>query len=153
FFAVNKCSSPENRSRFDKSNGAGPARPTRQSPVGEGNQGPKKRAKHRVPMFFQIKMRRLLPEWMDQPGLEVAHHVQALRGLERINSWSGSSSIFWPALRSLALSLAPQPVRVLDLATGGGDVAIRLWRKAYRSRLAVEISGCDRSETAVEHAR
>src|SRR5262249_50257109 len=104
-------------------------------------------------MFFQTKKRYLQPEWMDQPDLEVAQHTQALRGLERINVWRGSSGILWPTLRSLALSLAPQPVRVLDLATGGGDIAIRLWRRACRAGLAMEMAGCDRSKVAVDYAR
>jgi len=104
-----------------------------------------------MPIF--LRERRLQPEIMDQPGLAPHLHAQALRGLERINAWSGSSRIFWPAIRRAALAISPRRLRVLDLATGGGDVPVRLWRKSQRAGLNVEVEGCDRSETAISHAR
>jgi 2-polyprenyl-3-methyl-5-hydroxy-6-metoxy-1,4-benzoquinol methylase len=95
--------------------------------------------------------RLLQPEVMDQPGLDPARHRQALAGLRRINFFSGSAGILWPPLAGLARS-ASRPVRVLDLATGGGDVAIRLWHRARRTGLSLEVEGCDVSPVAVEHA-
>src|SRR5262249_8601095 len=89
---------------------------------------------------------------MDEPGLDPTRHDLALRGLARINRWSGSARILWPPLASLARRLA-RPVRVLDLAAGAGDVPVRLWHKARRAGLALEIEGCDRSAVAVDHAR
>jgi 2-polyprenyl-3-methyl-5-hydroxy-6-metoxy-1,4-benzoquinol methylase len=76
-----------------------------------------------------------------------------LRGLARINFWSRSAGILWPALAALARQTRPNPVRVLDLASGAGDVPIRLWHRARRSGLALELEGCDVSPVAVEHAR
>jgi SAM-dependent methyltransferase len=96
--------------------------------------------------------RRLRPEVMDQPGLDPRLHHQALHGLGRVNFWSGSAGILWPHLSSLGLSLAPRPLRVLDLATGGGDVPIRLWHRARRAGLPIVVEGCDISPVAVEHA-
>ena len=46
-----------------------------------------------------------------------------------------------------------RPVRVLDVATGGGDVPCRLWRTAKRKGFRIEAAGCDFSALAVEHAR
>src|SRR5262249_6099531 len=40
-----------------------------------------------------------------------------------------------------------------DVATGAGDVPIRLWHLARRAGLEVEIAGCDVSEVALSHAR
>src|SRR5438309_1542594 len=94
--------------------------------------------------------RRLQPEVMDQPGLEPKRHRQALHGLGRINWWSGSAGILWPPLAALA-RVSPHPLRVLDLATGGGDVPIRLWQKAQRAGLPLVIEGCDVSPVAVDH--
>jgi 2-polyprenyl-3-methyl-5-hydroxy-6-metoxy-1,4-benzoquinol methylase len=91
-------------------------------------------------------------EIMDQPGLDPVEHQRALRGLARINAWSGSTRILWPAIAALARQLAPQPLRVLDVATGGGDVPIRLWRRARRAGLRIEVAGCDRSPVAIRHA-
>ncbi len=95
--------------------------------------------------------RRLRPEVMDQPGLAPGLHRAALRGLGRINFWSGSAGILWRPIAALART-ASRPIRVLDLAAGGGDVAIRLWRKARRAGLPVSVDGCDISPVAVEHA-
>jgi ubiquinone/menaquinone biosynthesis C-methylase UbiE len=104
-----------------------------------------------MPMFLSALPRRLQPEVMDQPGLDPARHRQALRGLRRINLWSRSARTLWPALASLA-RVTPRPLRVLDLATGGGDVPIRLWHRARRVGLSMTIEGCDVSSVAVEHA-
>jgi 2-polyprenyl-3-methyl-5-hydroxy-6-metoxy-1,4-benzoquinol methylase len=49
--------------------------------------------------------------------------------------------------------LQTHPLRVLDLASGGGDVSIALARRARRRGLALEIVGYDLSTTAVEYAR
>src|SRR5262249_49192560 len=44
-------------------------------------------------------------------------------------------------------------LRLLDVATGAGDVPIRLWQRARRSGVNLHIEGCDRSALAIEHAR
>jgi len=89
---------------------------------------------------------------MDQPGLDARSHQQALHGLGRINRWSGTAGMLWPPLAALARTDVPRTVRILDLASGGGDVAIRLAHKARCTGLAVTVEGCDVSPVAVEHA-
>lgn len=98
-----------------------------------------------------LKRRNRKPEIMDQPGLEPARHEQALRGLARINFFSGSVGILWPALRGLARET--QPLRILDIATGAGDVPIGLCRKARAAGVAVRVEAWDISSTALEFAR
>jgi predicted nicotinamide N-methyase len=105
-----------------------------------------------MPLLPSLSQRRLQPEVMDQPGLDPRRHRQALRGLGRINFWSGSAGILWRPLAALARAAAPRPLRVLDLATGGGDVPIRLWRKARRAGVPLEVAGCDVSPVAVVYA-
>jgi SAM-dependent methyltransferase len=90
---------------------------------------------------------------MDQPDLDTARHAAALRGLARINRVSGSDRILWPPLAALARTLGGRPLRVLDVATGAGDVPIRLARRARRAGVALELAACDRSSTALDHAR
>jgi SAM-dependent methyltransferase len=90
---------------------------------------------------------------MDQPDLDAGRHEEALRGLERINFWGGASRVFWPRLHALARTQGQRALRVLDLASGAGDGVIRLWQRAQRARLPMEIDGCDRSAIAIEHAR
>src|SRR5260221_6929605 len=100
-----------------------------------------------------FRHRSLVPELMDQPGLAPERHHAALRGLSRINALSDSAGILWPALRDLARQTAQRPARVLDLATGGGDVPLRLWRRANRAGVPIELAGCDVSPVAVGHAQ
>lgn len=97
--------------------------------------------------------RRRRPEVMDQSDLDANLHVGALRGLARINYFSHSAGILWPPLAELARMMAPRVPRILDIATGGGDVPIRLFRRAQRAGLALDFEGCDISPVALEHAR
>lgn len=104
-----------------------------------------------MPLWPDLHARRREPEIMDEPGLDERAHLGALTALERINFWSGSARILWRELLPLARS-SPAPLRVLDVATGGGDVPLRLWRKARRAGVALSIEGCDKSATAIHHA-
>jgi 2-polyprenyl-3-methyl-5-hydroxy-6-metoxy-1,4-benzoquinol methylase len=104
-------------------------------------------------MLASLSHRRRQPELMDQPGLDTRLHEGALRGLARINRWSGSARILWPPIRALLREANGQALRVLDLASGAGDLAVGLWRRAKRSGFPIEIHGWDVSPYAVAHAR
>ena len=91
-----------------------------------------------------VTERRLQPEIIDQPDIEPGQLHGALRGLERINWWSGSARILWQPIRRLAAERPTRPLRILDIATGAGDVPIRLWRKACGAGIKLEIAGCER---------
>ncbi len=106
-----------------------------------------------MPPSLDVRRRRREPESMDQPDLDPRQHVEALRGLERINRWSGSARILWPPLLDLARRAEATRLRVLDVATGAGDVPIRLWLRARKAGLDFHIDGCDRSACALDHAR
>ncbi len=95
------------------------------------------------------------PELMDQPGLEPAEHVRALQGLGRINVLSRAGSVHWPPIERLARLKATdnRPLRVLDLATGGGGTPITLARRAAAKGLNVQIDGCDISPQAIHYAQ
>lgn len=102
-----------------------------------------------LPRFRDLHERRLVAERMDDPEIDPKSHVQALKGVRRINVVSGPAWAIWPTLRGLAME---KPIRVLDLACGSGDVAIALARKARRAELAISIEGCDISPTAIHFA-
>ncbi|WP_298863270.1 methyltransferase domain-containing protein [uncultured Gimesia sp.] len=101
-------------------------------------------------MNFQVRKRE--PELMDQPGLSEHEHGSALNGLRRVNWWSRSSAILWPSIQKLAQRVEQRPLRILDIASGGGDVALNLAQRAQRAGIAVEVDGCDISPYAVKHA-
>ena len=92
-------------------------------------------------------------ELMDDPGLDDALHVGALRGLARINRISAVANTLEQVLAGVLAVPSQRPLRVLDVACGGGDVAIALAQWARRHGLDVELSGCDRSPFSVAYAR
>jgi 2-polyprenyl-3-methyl-5-hydroxy-6-metoxy-1,4-benzoquinol methylase len=101
----------------------------------------------------ELAQRHKQPEIMDYPGLEIIQHQKALRGLARINWISASNAILWKPIHRLALEKSDRPIRVLDLATGGGDVPIRLDRRARRAGVSITFAGADVSPTAIDFAR
>ena len=99
-----------------------------------------------------VLTRELRPEAMDDPALEPGRHRHALRGLSRLNALSGSSRILWPSIAKLARSEG-RALRILDLASGAGDVPLGLWRRARRAGVELDIHGVDVSPRAVGFAR
>ncbi|QEG42020.1 methyltransferase domain-containing protein [Roseimaritima ulvae] len=89
---------------------------------------------------------------MDQPGVDPDLHHGALRGLARINRFSGTVGAVWRPLAQLSRRYPGRTLRVLDVASGGGDVAIGLAKRAARLGLPLQVCGCDISQTAVEYA-
>ena len=69
-----------------------------------------------------------------------------------MNRWSLAAALFWKPIKVLQQNL-DQPLRVLDIACGGGDVLCDLASRARRTALPVEFVGCDISLRAVEFAR
>jgi len=90
---------------------------------------------------------------MDDPTLEVGLHQQALRGLERINALSVQLEPIWRQVRSLFHETGHQPIRLLDVATGAGDLTVRMAQRARREALPLTVAGCDKSKTALAHAQ
>lgn len=97
--------------------------------------------------------RRKEPELMDDPALDPASHARALRGLARLNWWSASPQILWPPILRWLRRHGRRQAAILDVATGGGDVPLALWRLANLAGLDLRIAGCDRSAQAVDYAR
>lgn len=86
---------------------------------------------------------------MDDPGLPEAEHQLALAGLARLNRWSRGEAGLWHELRAESRKLPSRPLRVLDIATGSGDLPIRLAQRARAARLPIHFSACDLSATAL----
>jgi len=104
-------------------------------------------------LFPALAQRQLDPEDMDDPGLDSQLLLGALRGLTTINFMSASAGIVWSPIVRLARELKADRLRVLDIATGAGDVPRTLWKKSRRSGLALEIHGLDISERSLAFAR
>lgn len=100
-----------------------------------------------------VRTRVRVPEVMDGPGLDPVEHRRALDGLGRVDAVSRGTATLWKSVRDVAAGLGGRPVRVLDLACGGGPLAVGLARRAHDAGLPIEVRGCDRSPVALDHAR
>lgn len=89
---------------------------------------------------------------MDDPALDPAEHDAALVGLARLNRLSRAIPTLWTHVRTEARRLA-RPVRLLDVATGSGDIPVALARRARADGLEFELHACDISEHALETAQ
>ena len=91
---------------------------------------------------------------MDDPALPAHEHDRALADLARLNSLARSAAILWPAVRAqLAQAAAAGRVaRVLDVATGSGDIPATLGRWARREGLEAHWIGVDASGHALKRA-
>ena len=105
-------------------------------------------------MICGNKLRRIRrAELMDDPDLDPIAHAKALRGLEQLNRFSFTTNTLWQQLQSFYLQKRSAKLRVLDLATGGGDIPIILAKQAQKYGLPFEFTGADISATAINFAR
>lgn len=102
--------------------------------------------------LVDLSQRNCQMEAMDDPGLSSEMHYQALRGLARINRWSRTALKVHRLLLEMTASCVGQ-FRVLDVACGGGDVALALNQMGESGSLKFRVDGCDRSRRAVRFAR
>ncbi len=96
--------------------------------------------------------RHLRQELMDRPELDSTEHIHALGGLRRLNIVSGACRRLW---REIVAHTGVQPgghLRILDVASGGGDIAQGLWALARRRSVELRILGLDISPTACAQA-
>ena len=106
-----------------------------------------------VSLFPDLSRRVVEPEMMDAPDLDRPLHTEALDALARLNRASRSVSILWRGIVPLMAGMGKTPLRVLDVATGAGDVPAGLWLIARRRGMELKIDACDRSAVAIDHAR
>lgn len=90
------------------------------------------------------------PELMDDPDLPRDQHQHALAGLARLNQFSGVSRATYRYIRQTAKEIGNRPLRILDVASGSGDVPISWLRRAQRDGLPMELTMVDCSPVAVE---
>lgn len=99
-----------------------------------------------------LRVRRRRAELMDDPDLDPRRHLRALGALSRVNRVSLAA---WRLGRQVGAlrSRVDGPVRILDVACGGGDILLRVAAAARRRAWDVALDGCDLSERALDAAR
>jgi 2-polyprenyl-3-methyl-5-hydroxy-6-metoxy-1,4-benzoquinol methylase len=97
--------------------------------------------------------RKRVPELMDDPALDYSSHAEALKGLERLNFFSTSAASLWQQIKPcVQQERAQKRLRVLDIATGGGDIPVALYKTAKAEGIDIEISGADISPSSIKYA-
>lgn len=94
------------------------------------------------------------PEWMDELDADEAIVKLSLSEIKRINQLLGGYDVTLSALSALLpqLKRLDRPVRILDLASGGGDGLEQVARWAHRKQLPVELIGSDWNPVMLAHA-
>lgn len=102
---------------------------------------------------LDLSRRAVEPEIMDSAGISRREHREALRALARLNRLSAAHPRYWRQIRRLTSSVPQAPLRVLDVACGGGDFAIGLALSARAAGAEILVDGCDVSPVALRYAR
>jgi 2-polyprenyl-3-methyl-5-hydroxy-6-metoxy-1,4-benzoquinol methylase len=89
-------------------------------------------------------------ELMDQPDLPTDQHQHALHGLARLNRFTRIAKGMYRMIRARALRYPECTLRLLDIASGSGDLPIDWAKRADRDGLKLDIHTLDVSQVAVE---
>ena len=98
-----------------------------------------------------FKYRLLVPEKMDQSDAPSEEIRQALRELEVINKWLGGYNVIFDAMKKA--SWKKQPLTIMDLGCGGGDILRAIARWAELKDLQVKLVGVDKNPLILDFAR
>lgn len=105
-------------------------------------------------MLWSLPQSRV-PELMDDPAIAERDHLHALSALARINLVSRTAARLAADIRAL-LDEKPRPAgyAIVDIACGGGDIAIDLTSRLCRpGKTAARVLGVDVSPRAIERSQ
>lgn len=95
-------------------------------------------------------LRTVQPLRMQDPTMPAAEQRKALAGFARLNRLGRVAATIYSEFIPHAYAMNGRPLRVLDIASGGGDLAIAWAMMARRDRLAIQITTLERDEVAIE---
>lgn len=96
-----------------------------------------------------------LPEHTDNPEVSSGRKLKIVRNIHRTNLLLGVYRHYIKILTPLIMEVAAirnRPVRLLELASGSGEMAMNLARLASKNNLPVEVTGSDYVEAVVKDA-
>jgi ubiquinone/menaquinone biosynthesis C-methylase UbiE len=104
--------------------------------------------------MISLVKRRREAEWMDDPRADPETLQKSLRFIRRINYWLGYTRATLSHLEKFSRRWKKgQTIRIVDLATGSGDVPRAILRWAEKADWDVRIVGIDRHATTAAIAR
>lgn len=104
-----------------------------------------------MPTAPSLTRRHLVAERMDDPAVDPRALRRAFAALSRVHLLSGTGRRLRRALAGLAAAapVGSRPLRMLDLACGGGDASLDAAAWARRRGVALDVVAVDRSPTAL----
>lgn len=102
---------------------------------------------------MSLGTRELRPELMDRRDAPVGELRRSLRDLRVVNRWLGGSRTLLRLIEPMVRAVGDRPVRILDVATGSGDIPVALVRWAGRSGERLEITAVDLHPVTLAAAR
>ena len=93
--------------------------------------------------------RSILPEKMDEPDVVPEEVNKALHELEVVNKWLGGYDVVLGALNKLPLE---NPITIMDIGCGGGDMLRKIARWAEKKGKKVNLIGVDRNPLMTAYA-
>lgn len=99
--------------------------------------------------------RRRVPEKMDHPDVNPDELQRALRFLQRVNRFLGGSRATIRHLDEWFRDRTPgdEPLRVLDIATGSGDIPVAIVHWARKRGIPIKVIAIDSHRITLEVAR
>ncbi len=105
--------------------------------------------------YFDKMVRTDLPEHTDNPDVSSERKLRIVRSLHRTNILLGLYRRYIDILTPMIMKIASarnRKVRLLELASGSGEMAMSLARLAKNNNLPVEVTGSDYVESVVKDA-
>lgn len=96
-----------------------------------------------------------LPEHTDNPNVSSERKLKIVKSLHRMNILNGAYGYYIKILTPVIMEIAAKrnkSVRLLELASGSGEMAMNLARLALKKNLPVEVTGSDYIEKVVKDA-
>jgi ubiquinone/menaquinone biosynthesis C-methylase UbiE len=92
-------------------------------------------------------------ELMDEPAQDRTELAKSLDDLRRVNRWLGGTRVVLHHLAALVRRHPRAEYRILDIATGSGDVPLEIAKWARGEDISVRIVATDNHATTLEMAR
>jgi len=92
-------------------------------------------------------------ELMDEPAQDHTELSKSLEDLRRVNRWLGGTRVVLHHLGDLVRRHPRAGYRILDVATGSGDIPLEIAKWARAEDVAVRIVATDNHATTLEMAR
>ena len=91
---------------------------------------------------------------MDEKGADAEEIRRSLAFIERVNRWLGYARATLSHFERLSKEWqVGEEIRILDLATGSGDIPRAMLKSADRRGLKIQVVGVDRQRPTIEIAR